>query len=277
MHRIDTSTAQVDKFGAGKNGFTGGNPQTGELPTALDADYFDTLQEELAGVIEAAGITLNKANNSQLLAAIKALVGNGRLLNIKTFTSSGSYTPTTGTKKIRVKIWGGGGGGGGCAANATAGAAGGAAGGYTESLINVSNLTFPLSVTVGVGGTAAAAGANAGGAGGTSTFGSILSATGGAGGGGASGSTAGQTPGSVGVGSGGNIINVTGTGSSTAAGTIGSTGGSTYSSGGGVGHVTAGAGGGGFPGGGGGGANGASSATPGGAGATGMVIIEEYA
>ncbi len=36
MHRIDTPTAQVDKFGAGKNGFTAGNPQTGELPTALD-------------------------------------------------------------------------------------------------------------------------------------------------------------------------------------------------------------------------------------------------
>ncbi|HHH0832373.1 TPA: hypothetical protein ACPY5W_004314, partial [Yersinia enterocolitica] len=26
MHRIDTPTAQVDKFGAGKNGFTRGNP-----------------------------------------------------------------------------------------------------------------------------------------------------------------------------------------------------------------------------------------------------------
>ncbi|MGX2009878.1 phage tail protein, partial [Enterobacter asburiae] len=55
MHRIDTSTAQVDKFGAGKNGFTGGNPQAGELPTALDADFFDSIQEELAAVIEASG------------------------------------------------------------------------------------------------------------------------------------------------------------------------------------------------------------------------------
>lgn len=27
MHRIDTKTAQKDKFGAGKNGFTRGNPQ----------------------------------------------------------------------------------------------------------------------------------------------------------------------------------------------------------------------------------------------------------
>lgn len=31
MHRIDTPTAQTDKFGAGKNGFTRGNPQTGVL------------------------------------------------------------------------------------------------------------------------------------------------------------------------------------------------------------------------------------------------------
>lgn len=45
MHRIDTPTAQVDKFGAGKNGFTAGNPQTGELPTALDQDFFDSVQE----------------------------------------------------------------------------------------------------------------------------------------------------------------------------------------------------------------------------------------
>jgi len=54
MHRIDTSTAQKDKFGAGKNGFTGGNPQTGELPTALDQDFFDSIQEEISAPIEAA-------------------------------------------------------------------------------------------------------------------------------------------------------------------------------------------------------------------------------
>ncbi|WGK58684.1 hypothetical protein [Pantoea sp. SS70] len=51
MHRIDTSTAQVDKFGTGKNGFTGGNPQTGELPTALDENFFDSVQEEICNII----------------------------------------------------------------------------------------------------------------------------------------------------------------------------------------------------------------------------------
>ncbi|NKG32130.1 RNA polymerase beta [Erwinia rhapontici] len=73
MHRIDTSTAQVDKFGVGKNGFTAGNPQTGELPTALDQDFFDSLQEELAGVIEGASIALSKTSRNQLLTALKKL------------------------------------------------------------------------------------------------------------------------------------------------------------------------------------------------------------
>ncbi|MFK3932234.1 hypothetical protein ACI2JB_01375 [Pantoea agglomerans] len=73
MHRIDTSTAQKDKFGAGKNGFTGGNPQTGELPTALDQNFFDSVQEEICGVIEGGGIALNKADRGQMLKALKAL------------------------------------------------------------------------------------------------------------------------------------------------------------------------------------------------------------
>ncbi|HGB1437460.1 TPA: phage tail protein [Yersinia enterocolitica] len=77
MHRIDTPTAQVDKFGAGKNGFTRGNPQTGVPATALDDDYFDAVQEELAGVVEAAGFVLNKADRAQLLAAIQHLITLG--------------------------------------------------------------------------------------------------------------------------------------------------------------------------------------------------------
>lgn len=73
MHRIDTPTAQADKFGPGKNGFTGGNPQTGRLPTALDQDFFDALQEEIARVIEAAGMALRKDEHSQLLDALNSM------------------------------------------------------------------------------------------------------------------------------------------------------------------------------------------------------------
>lgn len=74
MHRIDTPTAQKDKFGAGKNGFTRGNPQTGTPATDLDDDYFDMLQEELAGVVEASGVNLEKSKHNQLLTAMKALL-----------------------------------------------------------------------------------------------------------------------------------------------------------------------------------------------------------
>ncbi|EKW0743683.1 RNA polymerase beta [Citrobacter freundii] len=74
MHRIDTPTAQKDKFGAGKNGFTAGNPQTGTQATDLDNDYFDMLQEELAGVVEATGVNLDKSKHNQLLTALKALL-----------------------------------------------------------------------------------------------------------------------------------------------------------------------------------------------------------
>ena len=74
MHRIDTPTAQKDKFGAGKNGFTRGNPQTGTPATDLDDDYFDMLQEELAGVVEATGVNLEKSKHNQLLTALKALL-----------------------------------------------------------------------------------------------------------------------------------------------------------------------------------------------------------
>ncbi|EGH1114630.1 integrase [Escherichia coli] len=74
MHRIDTKTAQKDKFGAGKNGFTRGNPKTGTPATDLDDDYFDMLQEELCSVVEASGASLEKARHDQLLTALRALL-----------------------------------------------------------------------------------------------------------------------------------------------------------------------------------------------------------
>lgn len=75
MHRIDTSTALKDKFGAGKNGFTRGNPQTGTPATDLDDDYFDMLQEELVGIVEAAGLTLDKTQHNQLRTALPLFLG----------------------------------------------------------------------------------------------------------------------------------------------------------------------------------------------------------
>lgn len=78
MHRIDTPSAQKDKFGVGKNGFTRGNPQTGTAATKLDNDYFDSIQEEICGVIEGAGIALDKTKRTQLAESINKLIGNSK-------------------------------------------------------------------------------------------------------------------------------------------------------------------------------------------------------
>lgn len=71
MHRIDSSTKSVDKFGAGKHGFTEGDPSAAVPPTQTTDDWLDALQEELCNVIEAAGITLVKGTRTQLRDAVQ--------------------------------------------------------------------------------------------------------------------------------------------------------------------------------------------------------------
>lgn len=85
MHRIDTPTAQRDKFGQGKNGFTRGNPQTGTPATQLDYMYCDAIQEEIANVIESAGFTLDKLKHNQLSLSISELIKKG--------VNAGEYLP----------------------------------------------------------------------------------------------------------------------------------------------------------------------------------------
>lgn len=80
MHRIDTPTAQIDKFGQGKNGFTNGDPSTGRRATDLNSDMWDAVQEEIATAIESTGIALDKSKHNQLYLAIqKAITDPGFL------------------------------------------------------------------------------------------------------------------------------------------------------------------------------------------------------
>jgi regulator of sigma D len=91
MHRIDTPTAQIDKFGQGKNGFTNGDPSTGRRATDLNSDMWDAVQEEMANAIEGNGIALDKSKHNQLYLAIqKAITDKGYLLkanNLSDLTS----------------------------------------------------------------------------------------------------------------------------------------------------------------------------------------------
>lgn len=74
MHRIDTPTAQADKFGPGKNGFTNGDPATGRRATDLNSDMWDAVQEEICAVIEKSGLALNKDQHDQLHQAIEKII-----------------------------------------------------------------------------------------------------------------------------------------------------------------------------------------------------------
>lgn len=213
----------------------------------------------------------------------------GRLINTQTFTTSGTYTPTPGTTRIKVTLVGGGGGGGGTGATGSGQAAVGVAagaGGYAIGWLTVPGA--PTAVTVGAGGTAGTGSPLvSGGNGGTSSF-LTLSATGGGGGQ----SLAAVTPptvvaaGTGGTGTGGNISNgVGGTGGGgfalVATSAVGGTSGSTLFGGGAynatIGDARPGQTGG-APGAGAAGAVAAQSrpAQLGAAGAAGIVIIEEY-
>lgn len=71
MHRIDHVTAEPDTHGAGKDGFTEGDPVGGVPPTTVTGDIMNSFQEEICNVIEAAGMALDKGDLTQLLQAIQ--------------------------------------------------------------------------------------------------------------------------------------------------------------------------------------------------------------
>ena len=108
---------------------------------------------------------LDNGNTASLLANLKTafnLISQGRLTAIRVFTASGTYTPSAGTKRIKVTVIGGGGGGGGSAATdantRSYGGGGGGAGNTAISMLDISSLTLPVSINVGTAGAAGAAG-----------------------------------------------------------------------------------------------------------------------
>jgi hypothetical protein len=195
--------------------------------------------------------------------------------SLQAFTSSGSFTVPVGVTRLKVTVIGGGGAGG---THSTTPGGGGGAGGQAIRILNGMTPGSVVPVTVGAGGTPLTGGSvGIGGAGGTSSFGVYASATGGGGGGGGSGSAPGAGgAGGSGVGGDINYGGSFGTDCVIPAARGGDGGGP----GGGratTGYVQGIAGN--SPGGGGGG-GGASSTTgsgtgaPGGAGASGLVIVE---
>lgn len=229
---------------------------------------------------------LDNGNFSDIVLKLKSAISTastGRLLNVRTFTSSGTYTPTAGTKFVVVEVQGGGGGSGGVPAtgsSSVAASGAGGAGAYAKAYITSG--FSGVSVTVGAGGAAGSSGGGDGGAGGTSSFGSLVSCPGGTGGC-STGSVAVSFPTSRGgstetaAPTGGNIISSkgkAGAGSTVVNGTVGNFGtgaASPFSAGGTGGDGENGSGGGGW-------INFVSqSARAGCAGGKGLVVVWEYA
>lgn len=159
MHRTDNrfaATALPIPLPQGTPGFfTGGDPTTGTSATIVDADWLNSLQEELMNVLSKGGVLPLKTNNTQLLQALSNL-----------FT--GAFTQITVTQNLLVPPWatqvgirlvGAGGGGAHCQSNGTTyrSGGGGGSGAYAEAQRPVTAGQL-LNAIVGVGGGSEAAG-----------------------------------------------------------------------------------------------------------------------
>lgn len=208
-------------------------------------------------------------------------------INAVPFTSSGTYTPSTGMVYCIIEAVGGGGGGGGATSSAgnNGDAGGGGAGSYSRAYASAATIGASKAVTIGAAGTAGASTPTNGGGGGATSLGVICTANGGAGG------LASSGGGPVGAGAGGavgtgNLAAVAGPSGfpglgnavSSASSTGGIGGSSPFGSGGqgGLGQQ-AGVVANGYGAGGGGGASySGSGAVAGGAGTAGYVIVTEF-
>ncbi len=93
MHRIDHATKDEDLHGAGKDGFTEGDPQTAVPATVVTEDWLNDVQENIARAIEDAdggNTALSKGNHEQLKNVIQ--FQQEYWSAAQTITSAGSLT-----------------------------------------------------------------------------------------------------------------------------------------------------------------------------------------
>lgn len=267
------------------------------VPIETRTRVLNTYNVEVQYAASAASTTANKSGLAHFDSAKFSVDANGFVtlnpsdltsITIQTFTTNGTYTPTLGMRYCIVEAVGGGGGGGGAtSSSADVGNAGGGggSGSYSRSVITAATIGSSQVVTIGASGTSGANTGGNGGSGGTTSLGSIFTALGGSGG---VGSTGGADIGGAGGGAGSAQVALVGNGGnggsvSAGAGVATSCGGSgaaSFFGGGSKSSSTSNfmAGSNGSIGGGGAGAANwnTGSASIGGAGGSGYIIITEY-
>lgn len=88
MQRIDHSTATADEL------FTEGDPSSGIPATIVTADWLNSMQEEVANVIEAAGITLDSADDTQLLQALNIISSTSKFFTLQSDSAADWSAPS---------------------------------------------------------------------------------------------------------------------------------------------------------------------------------------
>lgn len=184
------------------------------LAISTNAVTYSKFQQALAGNVVLANPTAGVANYSEVALALNQLLGRGSSgniaaitlggglsmsgttlsstgsgfsnfsINVQTFNSSGTYTPTANMVYCQVMASAGGGGGGGASGGVTGNAAGGGGGSGECGISYFSAATIGASkaVTIGAGGAAGSSAGGNGGLGGTTSFGALMSLSGGGGG-----------------------------------------------------------------------------------------------
>ncbi|MCS3451919.1 hypothetical protein M2222_008304 [Bradyrhizobium elkanii] len=296
-----TNVALAGLASQGAFTFVGNNTSGSASPTAVDIAALTSkaspASSDLVMISDQAAsgawkkVTVSSLASAGSVASLNGLTGAINLVvSIQKFTSSGTYTPSSGMVHAIIECLGGGAAGGGSASNASflVSGGGGGAGSYSRKVATAASVGASQTVTIGAGGTGATG--NVGGNGGDTSVGTLCIGKGGSGGNFGSSAAFGR----------GGAGGVAGTGDVTLPGANGGDG--AYQSGTNVGIVVpagmgavsqfggggvqtvsvsgsfaAGTASGGFGGGGSGGMSSFSStSTAGGAGAPGIVIITEY-
>lgn len=175
-------------YAGNPNGHVAGTAASGSTPPVLCWDTVDNQWWTCTstGTASTAVWTLPAVNLANEVTGVLATANlpafPGRFLNTQYFTTPGTstYTPTTGTNKIRVTVQGAGAGSAGCVATAAGqysmgSASGGGAWAQKTLLLSTAGVSG-ATVTVGAGGTSVSGGG--GNAGGSSSFGSFVAANG---------------------------------------------------------------------------------------------------
>ncbi|WP_233609250.1 hypothetical protein [Citrobacter sp. FDAARGOS_156] len=201
---------QVETSATADGKYTDGSVAGGIAATRLRAAAFNAIQEELANIVESAGMTLSPDDMTQVLAALKKqfLSRTHPFADIKadgaaaiaealsnlglhetgfaTLTTSGNFTVPAGVTELCISaVAGGGGGGSGGGGDSSFFGGGGGSGGAGESIVKMKFAVTPgtvINITIGSGGIGSIASTATGSAptaGGNTVIGSLITLHGG--------------------------------------------------------------------------------------------------